>query len=112
MLMVLFSWVIIGGASLLFGKAVVDAVYGNRREDMGRPDVYIVTGLIVLNVYAQLFSLFYKVAGIADTILGAVGILLFCVWVFQRFGKGKRITFFPGVTWERLAGWRIAAVLF
>ena len=75
MLMVLFSWVIIGGASLLFGKAVVDAVYGNRREDMGRPDVYIVTGLIVLNVYAQLFSLFYKVAGIAETTLGAVGIL-------------------------------------
>ena len=69
MLMVLFSWVIIGGAALLFGKAVTDSVYRNRLEEMGRPDVYIMTGLIVLNIYAQFFSLFYKVAGIADTIL-------------------------------------------
>ena len=37
MLTVLFSWVIICGAALLFGKAVVDSVYKNRLEVMGRP---------------------------------------------------------------------------
>ena len=57
--MVLFSWVIMCGAALLFGKAVTDCIYRNRLEKMGRPDVYIVTGLIVLTIYAQLFSLFY-----------------------------------------------------
>ncbi len=112
MLMVLFSWVMIGGAALLFGKAVTDVVYKNRRENMGRPDIYIVTGLIVLNVYAQLFSLFYKVAGIACTILGAVGILLFCVWIYRRFRQKEGIVLFPGCTWARLAVWRTAAVLF
>ena len=65
MLTVLFSWVVICAASLLFGKAIVDSVYKNRLETMGRPDVYIVTGILFLNVYAQFFSLFYKVAGIA-----------------------------------------------
>lgn len=111
MLMVFFSWVIIGGAALIFGKAVTDSVYGNRWKDMGRPDVYMMTGLIFLNVYAQFFSLIYKVAGIACTILGAVGILLVCIWVYQCWRRGKRAAFFPGCTWNRPAVWRIVAIL-
>ncbi len=35
MLMVLFSWIIICGATLLFGKAITDSVYKGRRETMG-----------------------------------------------------------------------------
>ena len=112
MLMVLFSWALIGGAALLFGKAVTDIVYRNRFGEMGRPDVYIVTGLIALTIYAQLFSLFYKVAGIADTILGMAGILLFLVWLFRRFRQKRPAALFPGCTWERPAAWRIAAILF
>lgn len=112
MLMVLFSWVIIGGAALLFGKAVTDAVYGNRRKGMGCPDVYIVTGFIILNVYAQLFSLFYKVAGIADTILGVAGIFLFCAWMYQRLRQRRHSALFPDCTWERPNVWRIVAMLF
>lgn len=112
MLMVLFSWVVIGGAALLFGKAVTDGIYRNCRENMGCPDVYIVTGLIVLNIYAQLFSLFYKVAGIADTILGAAGILLFLMWAFRCFRQRKPIALFPGCTWGKPAVWRIVAILF
>ena len=53
MLMVLFSWALIGGAALLFGKAVTDIVYRNRFGEMGRPDVYIVTGLIALTIYGN-----------------------------------------------------------
>lgn len=110
--MVLFSWVMIGGAAMLFGKAVTDGIYGNRREDMGCPDVYVVTGFIFLNIYAQLFSLFYKVAGIACTILGAAGILLFCIWICQRFYQKKSAALFLGCKWERPAVWRIVAMLF
>ena len=112
MLMVLFSWMVIGGAAMLFGKAVTDVIYGNCREDMGCPDVYMMNGFIFLNIYAQLFSLFYKVAGIACTILGAAGILLFCAWVYQGFRKRERAVLFPGTTWKRPAVWRIVAVLF
>lgn len=112
MLMVLFSWALIGGAALLFGKAVTDGVYRSRRDDMGCPDIYLVTGLIFLNVYAQLFSLFYKVAGIACTVLGTAGILLFCVWIYRRFRYRKDTALFPGCTWKKPAAWRILAMLF
>lgn len=112
MLTVLFSWVIIAGAALLFGKAVTDGIYRSRLKDMGRPDVYIMTGLIVLNMYAQLFSLFYKVAGIACTILGAAGILLFFGRIYTCFRQRKRASLFPGCTWWRPSAWRIAAMLF
>lgn len=110
MAMVFFSWIIIGGAAMLFGKAVTDAVYRSRREHMGCPDVYVMTGLIFLNIYAQLFSLFYKVAGIACTILGAVGILLFCVWTYRRLRAREREPFFLCRTWERPVFWRMAAM--
>lgn len=111
MLTVLFSWVIICGAALLFGKAVVDSVYKNRLEVMGRPDIYIVTGILFLNVYAQLFSLFYKVAGIACTILGAAGMVLFFVWMYRRFLRRKDIRLFPGCVGVRPAPWRIVAAV-
>lgn len=111
MLTVLFSWVIISGAALLFGKAVTDSVYGNRREVMGRPDIYVVTGLIFLNGYAQLFSLFYKVAGIACTILGTAGMAVFLVYLYRRFRRGKDIRLFPGCAGVKPTPWRVAAIL-
>ncbi len=111
MLTVLFSWVVISGAALLFGKAVTDSVYGNRREVMGRPDIYIVTGLIFLNGYAQLFSLFYKVAGIACTLLGTAGMVVFLVYLYRWFRRGKDIRLFPGCAGVKPAPWRVAAVL-
>ncbi len=84
MLMVLFSWLVIGGAAFVFGKAIIDIFYKNDLKTMGKLDVYIVAGIIFLNVYAQFFSLFYKVAGIACTILGIVGIGITFRWVFKR----------------------------
>lgn len=111
MLTVLFSWMIIGGASLLFGKAITDSVYKGRLEEMGRPDIYIVTGVIFLNVFAQFFSLFYKVAGIACTILGLAGIVIAAVWAYKGIRHKKRWTLFPGCERKRPELWRIAALL-
>lgn len=112
MLTVLFSWIIIGGAALLFGKAVTDGLYGKHRAMMGKPDVYIVTGLIFLNIYAQLFSLFYKIGGIACTILGVAGIVILAVWIYRHFRCGKRFVLFPGCGWEKPAVWRTTVILF
>lgn len=108
MVLVLFSWVIICGAALLFGKAVTDSVYGNYPEAMGRLDVYMVTGIVFLNIYAQLFSLFYKVAGIACTILGVAGIAVFFAGIssipslLMQYGRFYK---------RKLSPWRIGAVL-
>lgn len=112
MLTVLFSWVIIGGASLLFGKAITDRVYRDCQEEMGRPDIYFMTGVIFLNVFAQFFSLLYKVAGIACTILGTAGIVIVVVWGFRGLRYRKKWVLFPGCKGWRLELWRIAALLF
>lgn len=112
MLTVLFSWVIIGGASLLFGKAITDSFYKDRLEEMGRPDIYIMTGIIFLNVFAQFFTLLYKVAGIACTILGMAGIIIVAVWAFRWLRYRKRWVPFPGCRGWRLELWRVAALLF
>lgn len=111
MVLVLFSWVVICGAALIFGKAITDSVYRNDPEAMGRPDVYMMTGIIFLNVYAQLFSLFYKVAGIACTILGAAGMVIFAVGLYSLFYQKKDIRLFPGCAGKKMSPWRIAAVI-
>lgn len=110
MLTVLFSWVIICGAALLFGKAITDSVYRNHLEDMGHPDIYIVTGIVFLNVYAQFFSLFYKVAGIACSLLGMAGIVILFIFIGKQFYRKKNIRFFPGCVGEKLPLWRIVLI--
>lgn len=84
MLMVFFSWLIIGAAAYIFGRTIADRVYRNDLQTMGKTDVYIVTGIVFLNVYAEFFSLFYKVAGIACTILGIAGIGIVLWYIVRR----------------------------
>ena len=97
MLTVFFSWLIIGAAAFIFGKAIVDGICRKDIQRMGKPDIYIVTGIAFLNIYAQLFSVFYKVAGIACTILGAIGLLLVIVYGAGCFRAGKRPVLLPGI---------------
>jgi hypothetical protein len=97
MLLVLFSWIVIGAASFIFGKAVVDCIYRKDLQCMGKPDVYIVTGLAFLNIYAQLFSVIYKVAGIACTILGLAGIILTVLYVMRYLRRDRQRKLLPGV---------------
>lgn len=111
MLLVLFSWLVMGTASFLFGKAVVDCIYRKDLQRMGRPDIYIITGLIVLNIYAQLFSLFYKVAGIACTILGLMGMILFAVYGIRYLRAGRQMKILPGVEYVKMPPWRAALLL-
>lgn len=84
MLMVFFSWLIIGAAAYIFGRTIADRVYRNDLQTMGKTDVYIVTGIVFLNVYAEFFSLFYKVAGIACTILGIAGIVITLCYIVRK----------------------------
>lgn len=100
MLTVFFSWLVIGAASFIFGKAIVDGICRKDLQRMGKPDIYIVTGIAFLNIYAQLFSVFYKVAGIACTILGIIGLILTVVYGIRCLHAKKRPKLLPGVTIE------------
>lgn len=106
MLMVIFSWTIMGGAAFLFGKAITDSFYKERLEVMGRPDIYLVTGLIFLNVYSQCFSLFYKVAGIACTVLGMAGVMILAVSVCRWIVRKEKPRLFPGIAETGTEPWR------
>lgn len=107
MLTVLMSWLVIGGASFLFGKAIVDFVYKKNLRCMGRLDSYIVAGIVFLNVYAQLFSVFYKVAGIACTILGLAGILIAVGYGIRYFRRVPRPRLLPGMEKTRMSAGRV-----
>lgn len=88
MIMVLFSWLIIGVAAYIFGRTIVDRIYRHNIQTMGTMDVYMVAGIVFLNVYAEFFSLFYKVAGIACTILGVMGIIIVLLYFIRRRHSG------------------------
>lgn len=106
MIMVLFSWTIMAGAALIFGKAIVDGCYRSRLDTMGRPDGYLVTGLIFLNIFSQFFSLFYKVAGIACTVLGMAGMIIAAVYLCRRIGRKEKLSLFPGLSGAKAEPWR------
>lgn len=74
MLEVLFSWGIILGAAMLFGYTLISTFYKTESPLHGL-DVYIVAGLLIMNVYAEIFSLFYKVGAMACTILFGAGVI-------------------------------------
>lgn len=75
MLSVLASWIIIFAASMIFGCFTVRVLYGHSRDTLRKPDICLVCGLMVVNVYAQVFSLFYKVGAVACCLLFFLGII-------------------------------------
>ena len=91
MLEVLASWLVIAVAAYIFGRAVVDTLYRRDAGALAGTDVYLVSGMVVLSIYAQLFSLLYKVAGIACTVLGAAGIGTAAVFWVRRRRRRERI---------------------
>ena len=62
MISVLESWITILGISLILGYGVIHYCYRSCGEVMEQWDIIIVCGLVLTNVYAEFFSLFYKVA--------------------------------------------------
>ena len=80
MLQILFSWLWIGVSAFLCGFAALQLIkkvsgYGEKSVD-----VILMMGLCFLTVYAQTFSLFYKVGAAASIALFAVDILIFFIW--------------------------------
>lgn len=96
MIEVTASWVIIFLAAVVYGTFILDV--GNYRETaIYRWDSIIVTGLVFLTWYAQVFSIFYKVGVMSQFILvcGGTGIIL--IWLINR--KKGRIRLFRGLTY-------------
>lgn len=89
MLSVLISWLIIFAASMIFGCFTIHVLYGRGTETLRKPDVCLACGLMVINVYAQIFSLFYKVGAMACCLLFFLGIICLACLMFSARREGR-----------------------
>ena len=106
MLEVLFSWVIISVASTLFGSMLIWVFYRNENA-LHTLDVYIIAGLLGINIYAEIFSLFYKVGAKACFILFVIGFICGGIIIYKLWKReGKRFrnirNCFRGGYWQYL----------
>lgn len=85
MLSVLMSWGIIFIITLILGYGIVEWGYKDS-QFTSKLDVYLVVGLAVATVYAQTFSLFYKVSGLACVVLFFVGCLFVIAYHIASHG--------------------------
>lgn len=113
MISVLISWITIFAASWIVGYFTVKVLYRDSREFLWKPDVYLVCGLMVINVYAQVFSLFYKVGAKACLLLFILGMVGFGWLVFsaKRNGEGGLLTLTKQFKWSDLVKHRKSILL-
>lgn len=81
MIEILLSWIVILISSFLFGYIVIKAVSGGK-EALLSFDMFIMCGLMMLNVYAEFFSIFYKVGIMACFVLAlfSAGVLIYILY--------------------------------
>ena len=82
MLINLLCWLWIAVSAYAFGMAglgILKRINGYGRKEL---DEIVIFGVCLLTVYAQFFSLFYKVSGKATVLLAVLNIIL--IWMFRK----------------------------
>lgn len=79
MLSVLISWIYILIISYIIGFSILELVGKNKDYKIKSNVVIILTGLLITMVYAEYFSLFYKVGLLANSILVTISIILLMI---------------------------------
>lgn len=90
MIEVLFVWTTILAAALILGYGTICFVYGKRSKGLLHFDIYVVCGLLILNVYAEAFSIFYKVGVMACFIIMLVCTLILLLLLINKKVKLKK----------------------
>ena len=80
MLMNLVAWVIITWYALCIGILCKKGWKKISGQDTQAIDLILMMGICGINVFAQFFSIFYKVGAIANIILVLVSIVTMCIW--------------------------------
>lgn len=85
MISILLTWIVLLIVTLAYGKAIVKAFYGNRYQILCATDIYLICGILAVNLYAQIWSLFRAIDGVA---FGGVCVgACLCLWYL---GRGER----------------------
>lgn len=91
MISVVLSWIIILLPTYIIGYGVVHALNRNVQSKTSSTDLYIAIGLCFLTVYAQVFSLFYKVGILACLVLGIITLLFLLYDLKQGLMKALKL---------------------
>ena len=81
MISILIGWCIIGIYSYLYGRTVISILYKEREHVLKSVDIAVVSGFVFLNIFAQFFSIVYKVGMFAFVVVSVGAIVcLFYLW--------------------------------
>lgn len=92
-MLITISWCWIGVSAFLWGFAALHLMKKVTNYEEKSIDMTMLLGLCFLTVYAQLFSLFYKVGALASLVLLAINLAILLIWrkeLFQAF-LGRRL---------------------
>lgn len=104
MLINLLCWLWVAVSAFVWGIAglgILRKINGYMRKEL---DVIMLFGICLLTVYAQFFSLFYKVGAVANLVLIFLNILLVCIFhkdvikIFSEWKGNKNVKFVALVT--------------
>jgi len=96
LVVVLVNWLIIFGAALIFGFGVAGLFGKECRQSVGSLDLLLAAGLVALDVYAQVFSIFYKVGARACLALLVAGIVAIGFYYWRKSFSLKSMAAFLG----------------
>jgi hypothetical protein len=86
MVLVLFNWIYILLVSFCLGFLLKKIVCGVLRYNVGDIDVLLFAGLAIATIYAQVFSLFYKVGLVANIVVSLVSVTILLIWHGEILG--------------------------
>lgn len=95
MLINLFCWIYIAASAFLFGVAGMRLLKRISGYSCCETDIILAFGVCLLTVFAQFFSLFYKVGAIANIILIVLNLVFFYMYrkdilvVIKTYKKGS-----------------------
>lgn len=112
MVSIVISWIVIGIYSYLYGRLGISFLYKRKVSVLHSMDVYVVFGILIINVYAQFFSIFYKIAGLSFLILsiGAVGCFI-CLLKRNEIGQVKCVKSYFLNLWRSLGKTKLQIAL-
>lgn len=95
MILTIISWCWIAVTSFLCGFTVLQLTLDRKRTGFRGLEMYLLCGLCVMNVYSQVFSLFYKVGLLASVLLAALSLLsaVICRLPLKEFIKSQACVF-------------------
>lgn len=86
MAFVILSWIVIFFLAFSFGNAFIEFAAPGAYKGTFKLDIYVVCGLMILNVFAQVYSLFAGVGKDAFLIVAFIAIV-WCVWKHKQLTR-------------------------